>query len=112
LIKAGKLIALATTSTKREKQLPDTPTLSETGIKGIDLDIWSGFVVPAGTAPDRIATLAKALQAALKSDEVNQQFERRGMQVVVDGDAAEFTRHMKADIAKLTALKTEAGVKF
>lgn len=110
LIKDGKLIALATTSDTREKRLPQMPTLEELGVKGIDLDIWSGFVAPAGTPPERIAVLAKALQAALKSNEVQTQFENRGMKAVVGGDAAAFTKHMKADIAKLELMKKEAGL--
>jgi tripartite-type tricarboxylate transporter receptor subunit TctC len=112
LIKDGKLIALATTSDTREKQLPQTPTLEELNIKGIDLDIWSGFVAPAGTPPDRIAILAKALQAALKSPEVQTQFENRGMKAVVGADAVAFTKHMKSDITKLELMKKEAGLEL
>jgi tripartite-type tricarboxylate transporter receptor subunit TctC len=112
LIKDGKLTALATTSDTREKQLPQTPTLEELNIKGIDLDIWSGFVAPAGTPPDRIAILAKALQAALKSPEVQTQFENRGMKAVVGADAATFTKHMKSDITKLELMKKEAGLEL
>lgn len=100
-IKEGKLIALATTSTEREKELPDTPTLPELGVKGIDLDIWSGFVAPAGTPPDRIATLGKAMQAALTNDDVRKQFGLRGMKPVIGAGPDEFTRHMKSDIEKL-----------
>ncbi|MBI1201671.1 MAG: tripartite tricarboxylate transporter substrate binding protein [Rhodopseudomonas sp.] len=112
LVKAGTLVALATTSDEREKDLPNVPTLSELGIKGIDLDIWSGFVAPTGTPADRIAILANAMQTALKNKDVQTQFENRGMKAVVGAGADEFTRHMKADITKLKGMVADGTMTF
>jgi len=104
LVKEGKLVPIAVTSEARDKQLPDTPTLNELGIKGIDLDIWSGFVVPAGTPADRVAKLSKAMQIALKNNELRTLLENRGMKVVADSSPEAFIAHMKSDIAKLTPI--------
>ena len=104
LVKEGKLVAIAVTSEARDRQLPETPTLTELGIKGIDLDIWQGFVVPTGTPADRVARLAKAMQAALKNTELRTLLENRGMQVVADNSPEAFMAHMKSDIAKLTPI--------
>ena len=107
LVKEGKLVSIAVTSEARDTQLPGTPTLNELGIKGIDLDIWSGFVVPAGTPADRIAKLSKAMQTALKNGDVRKLLEKRGMQVVADSSPEAFSTHMKSDIAKLAPILAE-----
>src|SRR5665811_1723345 len=102
--KDGKLIALAITSDQREQDLPDTPTLEEAGVKGIDMAIWSGFVAPKRTPPDRIARLGAALQKALQSEEVRKQLALHGIKPVIGAGPAYFTKHMENDISKLQRL--------
>lgn len=64
-VKAGKLRALAVTSPQRLPQLPDVPTLAESGFPGFDVQSWFGLAAPAGTPRaiiDRAsAELAKAV---------------------------------------------------
>jgi tripartite-type tricarboxylate transporter receptor subunit TctC len=110
-IKDGKLIALATTSPQRDSELPDTPTLVEAGVKPIDMSIWSGFVAPKGTPPDRIAKLNDALQTALKSEDVRRQLAVHGIKPVLGGPDAWFKR-MKGDIDKLQQLTAATGMKL
>ncbi|MDP2411899.1 MAG: tripartite tricarboxylate transporter substrate binding protein [Pseudolabrys sp.] len=112
LIKEGKLVALAVTSAQREKDTPDVPTLVEAGVKPIDMSIWSGFVAPKGTPPDRIAKLADALQKALKSDEVHKQLAMHGITPAAGGKPEDWTRRMKGDIEKLEKLVAETGLKI
>jgi tripartite-type tricarboxylate transporter receptor subunit TctC len=65
-IKAGKLMALATTGPQRWPGLPDVPTVSEQGVAGYDVRSWAGLMAPAGTprvVVDRLnAEMLKALQ--------------------------------------------------
>ena len=49
LIEAGKLRALAVTSSKRLARLPGTPTIAESGVPDFDEVMWYGYAVPAGT---------------------------------------------------------------
>jgi tripartite-type tricarboxylate transporter receptor subunit TctC len=56
-IKSGKVRALAVTSGKRAKALPDVPTLAESGLKGFDVSSWQAFFAPAGTPPAIVARL-------------------------------------------------------
>jgi len=56
-IRAGKLRALAVTSPKRAKQLPDVPTLAEAGVPGVEAVAWFAVVAPAATPKDVIAKL-------------------------------------------------------
>jgi tripartite-type tricarboxylate transporter receptor subunit TctC len=67
LVKSGKLRALAVTSDKRVLQLPDVPTLAESGYPGFQYQVFYGVMAPAGTPPDRIARLNKAIDRALES---------------------------------------------
>ena len=65
LVKDKKITALAVTSSKRLSNLPDVPTLTESGVLGVELGSWSGLMAPAGTPPQIIARLNKALNDAL-----------------------------------------------
>jgi Uncharacterized protein conserved in bacteria len=65
--KAGKLNILCVTSAKRIPLLPETPTCSEAGAKDLDITMWRGLAVPAGTPPEVIAKLQDAAKAAVDS---------------------------------------------
>ena len=54
-IKAGKLRALAVTSTTRAPALPDVPTVAEAGLPGFEASSWFGVLAPAGTPPAIVA---------------------------------------------------------
>ncbi|RZL87081.1 MAG: tripartite tricarboxylate transporter substrate binding protein [Variovorax sp.] len=78
-IQAGKLKAIATGSSKRLPQLPDVPTLAETGVTSDNVDMWYGVLAPKGTPPDVVARLNKEIAAVLKQPEVATAFESQGM---------------------------------
>ena len=63
-IKAGKLRALAVTTTERSKALPGVPTVAET-VPGYEASAWFGMAVPAGTPRDVVETLNRAVNDAL-----------------------------------------------
>jgi len=63
-VKTGKLRALAVTSAKRSFVFPDVPTIGET-IPGYDVSLYYGVSAPRGTPPEIVATLNKAINAAL-----------------------------------------------
>src|SRR5205085_5840465 len=54
-VKAGKLKALAVTTSQRSKLVPDLPTMAEAGVPGFDISTWFGLLAPAGTPPGVIA---------------------------------------------------------
>jgi tripartite-type tricarboxylate transporter receptor subunit TctC len=112
MIRDKRLVALAVTSEAREKELPDVPTLPEAGVNGVDMAIWSGFVAPKGTPPDRIAILGAALQKALTSDDVRSKLAVHGIQTVPGAGPDAFNKHMKSDIAKLEKLVKDTGIKL
>lgn len=66
-IQAGKLRALAVTGPRRLAVLPDTPTLAEAGIQGVEVTTWFGLFAPAKTPVDVINRLNRDAQTALKN---------------------------------------------
>ena len=69
-VEAGKLRAMALTGEKRNPAMPDVPTFSEVGVKGVDADSYWGVYAPAGTPPEIVKTLNEHFVKALKSPEI------------------------------------------
>jgi tripartite-type tricarboxylate transporter receptor subunit TctC len=81
-IKAGKLKAFAVTSPKRLSNLPDVPTLAESGLTGYDSTGWFGLVAPAGTPASIIQRLNAEFTAALNDEGIKSQMRQNGMEPV------------------------------
>jgi len=79
-IKAGKLKAFAVTSPKRLSNLPDVPTLAESGLTGYDSTGWFGLVAPAGTPASIIQKLNAEFTAALNDEGIKSQMRQSGME--------------------------------
>ena len=69
-IKAGRLRALAVTTPKRAAELPNVPTLVESGIQGVEMSTWYGLFVTGGTPRPIVERLNAELQQALKLPDV------------------------------------------
>jgi tripartite-type tricarboxylate transporter receptor subunit TctC len=78
-IRAGKLKAIAAGSPQRLPQLPDVPTLAESGLKGVDVDMWYGFFLPKDTPADVVARLNREVAAILNTPEAKAAFEAQGL---------------------------------
>jgi tripartite-type tricarboxylate transporter receptor subunit TctC len=82
LIRAGKLRALAVTTAQRSSQLPDVPTLQESGVKDFDVSSWFGLFAPAGTPREIVALLSSELQKAAAAPETRQKLSDIGLETV------------------------------
>jgi tripartite-type tricarboxylate transporter receptor subunit TctC len=110
-IKAGKLRALAITSSKRSPLLPDVPTLEEVGIKGATVYSWQAFAAPKGLPADVKAKLSGAIIAALNDATVKPKLLELGFEIVADTpeqfsayQASEFARWKKViEVGKIEA---------
>ena len=110
-IKAGKLRALAITSTKRSPLLPDVPTLEESGIKGATVYSWQAIAAPRGLPADIKTKLHDAIVAALNDPSVKPKLLELGFEIVANTpeqftafQAAEFARWKKViETGKITA---------
>ena len=98
-IRAGKTRALAVTSAQRAPQLPNVPTIAESGFPGFEVTAWVGISTTAGTPPATIAKLEAAARKALANPEVASLLQRQGMALRFLG-AKEFGAFLDAEIAK------------
>ena len=78
-IQAGKLRALAVASQTRWPELPDVPTLAEAGMPGFPPEIWYGLLAPAGTPAPVVAKLNAAVNARLKTAEMQASLAKLGL---------------------------------
>jgi tripartite-type tricarboxylate transporter receptor subunit TctC len=110
-IKAGKLRALAITSSKRSPLLPDVPTMEELGIKGTTVYSWQAVAAPKGLPADIKAKLHEAIVAGLNDPAVKAKLLDLGFELVANTpeqftafQAAEFSRWKKViELGKITA---------
>jgi tripartite-type tricarboxylate transporter receptor subunit TctC len=76
--KTGKVKALAVTSARRAKSLPDLPTIAESGVPNFDLSGWYGVVAPAGTPQAVIAKLNQEIARVLGSPDIQARLSNDG----------------------------------
>jgi tripartite-type tricarboxylate transporter receptor subunit TctC len=87
-VKQGKLRALAITGRERNQALPDVPTFSETGLKGMEVVGFYGVMAPAGTPKDVVATLSEAFKQALDNADLRKSMVSQGADpAYLGGDA-------------------------
>lgn len=111
LVRGGKLNPVAVTTSKRAAMLPDTPTLSEAGIKGIDAGIWLGLFAPAGTPPAIVARLNAEVNKVLQMPDVREKIANGGA-TAIGGTSEDFAAFVRADYAKWGKVVKEAGIKL
>jgi tripartite-type tricarboxylate transporter receptor subunit TctC len=108
--KAGRLRMLGVTGLKRSTQLPDLPTISESGLKGFNTDQWYGMLAPLQTPPALLAKMHKEILAAVKSHDFVEKAQGQGFDII-GSSPAEFRDHIKNEIAKWTKLVKAVGIK-
>jgi len=109
-LQAGKVRALAVTSTERLPVLPNTPTMREVGFGGIELDAWFGLVAPAGTPDAVIDKLNAGFVKAVRDPEVVKQITDQGAEAVAT-TPAEFATFIASETERLGKIVRAAGVK-
>jgi len=108
-IQAGKVRALAVSSSKRLKVLPDVPTLDEAGIKGFESYNWLGMIAPAGTPDTVIARLNQAVNEALKQPDIRQMIEGSGG-IVAGGTPEAYGKFIAQERAKWGPIIKSANI--
>jgi tripartite-type tricarboxylate transporter receptor subunit TctC len=108
-IKSGKLRPLAVTSAKRSPQLPDVPTIIESGVPGYEVTIWYGLFVPAAVPQRIIARLNAELLKVLDTPILQQRMANAGIDAS-SSTPTELGAFVKAEIAKWTKVVRIAGI--
>lgn len=109
-VKAGRLRALAVSSATRLPNLPDVPTVAESGVAGFDVSTWAVLYVPAGTAGDRIAKLHEALSRILRQPDVAERYAAQGAPLPPPLTPAQVAAFVRDDVAMWRKLVREAGI--
>jgi tripartite-type tricarboxylate transporter receptor subunit TctC len=109
-VRAGKIKAIAATSTKRSDIFPDVPTFVEQGFAGVVADNWAGILAPAGTPAPAIAKLNAALVGALDDPAVRQRLHNAGT-APAPSSPDEFAAYLREELARWSKLIKEKGIK-
>lgn len=112
-IKAGKAIPLAVTSATRSSQLPEVPTVRESGVAGTrDFEAvgWLGLMAPRGTPPEVLARLNREVTEILKSEQMARFMRERGSEPAPT-TGPEFDRFVASEIGLWGAAVKASGAK-
>lgn len=109
LVRAGKLRALAVTSSARSEALPDVPTMAELGFAGYEFNTWVGVAVPKGTPKEVVERLRDGMVAALGAGEVQAALRDQGA-VPAGTTAEQFRQFVQDEVAKSDRIVSQAGI--
>jgi tripartite-type tricarboxylate transporter receptor subunit TctC len=108
-IKAGKIRALAVTGTARAPQMPEVPTVAESGYPGYEALNWYGLIAPVKTPKEVVDRWQRELLAALAIPEIREQLQSHGMDPA-PSTGAEFARYIEREYAIWGKVVKEAKV--
>jgi tripartite-type tricarboxylate transporter receptor subunit TctC len=109
-IREGKVRPLATTSATRYPDLPDVPTVAESGFPQLELNAWTGILAPAGSPATVVDTLNAAVNDGLRSAELQKGFASMSFDTKVMSPA-EFAAFFAAEARRWPPIIKAAGIK-
>jgi tripartite-type tricarboxylate transporter receptor subunit TctC len=108
-VRNGELRAVAIGSAQRVADLPDVPTISESGVKGYEASGWSGVLVPAGTPAATVRKINADIARVLQDPELKRRFSAEGA-APASSSETEFAEIIKADLTKWRNVVRAAGI--
>ena len=108
---AGRLRALAVTSSRRSQAMPEVPTFAEAGVRNLEVSVWVGVSAPAGVNPAIVDRLAREYARALQAPDVRERLVNLGAEPNGESGAA-FTRMVRDDVARWAKIVRAANVKL
>jgi tripartite-type tricarboxylate transporter receptor subunit TctC len=110
-IQGGKMRAIAVTSLKRVDDLPQVPTIAESGYKGFEALTWFGILGPANLPKDVVAKLNADINKALKDPELEKKLGAQGADVA-GSTPEQFSKLIHDDIARWGKIVKDSGAKI
>lgn len=110
-IRSGKMRAIAVTSLSRVDDLPQVPTIAESGYSGFEAVTWFGFVAPTGVSKDIVMRLNTEINKALQAADVKKKLNDQGTDVL-GGTPEQFGALIKNDLARWAPIIKESGAKL
>jgi tripartite-type tricarboxylate transporter receptor subunit TctC len=107
-IKAGTLVAIAVSSVKRSRSMPDVPTVADSGFPGFEAGSWFGVFAPRGTPPDVIAAINKATNEIIAEKAVESRMVDEGADPA-GGTPEKFGTFVKSEFEKWRTVVKESG---
>jgi len=109
--RAGKLRVLAVTSGKRSSQIPEVPTVAESGYPGFEVVNWYGVLAPAGTPPDVIERLHREITRTVRTPDTRERLITAGLELV-ESTPAEYAAYRRRDLAMWAKMIKETGIRM
>jgi tripartite-type tricarboxylate transporter receptor subunit TctC len=109
-VRAERMRAIAVTTAQRSQQLPEVPTIGESGYPGFEMTSWYGVCAPAKTPKPVIARVEAAVLKALADPDVHKRIAAQGVEVRTTTGAA-FDAFYKTELARWSKVVQEAGIK-
>jgi tripartite-type tricarboxylate transporter receptor subunit TctC len=109
-VKAGRVRALAVTTSTRYAGLPDVPTVAESGLAGYETVAWFGLFAPAGTPREIVSRLNREVNAIVAEPDVRERLLAIGLEPK-PGSPEDFTARPTGDIAKWKKVVADSGAK-
>ena len=110
-IRTGKLRPLAVSSLQRSDELPDVPTIAESGYPGFEAITWFGVLAPATTPPHTLALLNKEINRAMESPAFKAKLKSEGA-TIQGGSTERFSDLLKQDYAMWSQVVKPSGAKI
>jgi tripartite-type tricarboxylate transporter receptor subunit TctC len=109
-VRAGRLRALAVTSAQRVPELPNVPTIAESGYPGFEVTVWVGLLAPAKTPPAVVSKLHTDIANVLAMPQVKQRIADMGG-ATIPMSPEQFGAFIRSEIDKWGAVVRQAGIK-
>jgi tripartite-type tricarboxylate transporter receptor subunit TctC len=110
LVRAGKLRALAVTSSTRSSLFPDLPTIDEAGVKGYEAITFNGLLAPAGTPREILSRLQGEIAKIVAVPALRNNFLERGVELTASTSPDEFTIYIRNEVLANAKLARNAGI--
>jgi tripartite-type tricarboxylate transporter receptor subunit TctC len=108
-VRAGKVLALGTSGTKRTSVLPNVPTIDEAGVPGYESTIWLGIMAPKGTPQPIVNKLNAEMVKVMNLAAVKAEWAKQGA-VPMPMTPAQFDKYLRGDIEKWAKVVKMAGL--
>lgn len=108
-VESGAVRALAHTFPERVSQLPNLPTVAESGFPGFEFHVWTGIVVPASVPADITERMERALRAAVQQQSVRSRLISAGF-VPMGTSSQDFDKLVQSELSKWRRVVDEAGI--